>query len=75
MMDTPLPNEKGVLLETYGNEQFSRDVIESFPSLREELEENAGLLHVQMSTLARAVRSAISSGDTELPLQLCGFLD
>lgn len=74
-MDTPLPDDKGLLLEMYGNEQFSRDVIDNFAGLREELEENAGLLHVQMGTLSRAVRSALSSGDTDLPLRVCTFLD
>ena len=74
-MDTSLPDEKGILLETYGNEQFSRDVVQRFAELQEELRENADLLHVQMGTLARGVRSAVSSGDTELPLEICVFLD
>ena len=74
-MDTPLPDEKGMLLETYGNDEFSRDVIHRVAELRTELEENAGLLHVQMQTLSTAVRSAISSGSTELPLRICAFLD
>lgn len=74
-MDTPLPDDKGVLLQMYGNAEFSRDVVARFPGLREELEENAGLLHVQMGTLAGAVRSAVSFGDTEFPLQVCAFLD
>jgi len=74
-MDTPLPDDKGVLLEMYANEQFSRDVVETFPRLRDELEENAGLLHVQIATLATAVRSALTSGATEFPLRVCVFLD
>ena len=55
-MDKELPNKQGMLLDMYGNEEFSRDVIRQFPTLRAELKENAGLLHVQMSTLADAVR-------------------
>ena len=74
MMDTPLPDDNGVLLETYGNEQFSRDVLDAFVDLREELEENANLLHVQMGTLSGAVRSALRSADTEFPLRVCAFL-
>lgn len=74
-MDTPLPNRKGVLLETYGNAEFSRDAVARFPELQEELEEYAELLHVQMGTLKRAVRSAVSAGDIELALQICAFLN
>ncbi len=37
MMDTPLPDEKGIRLEMYGNEQFSRDAVDRFEESREEL--------------------------------------
>ena len=74
-MDTPLPDDSGVVLEMYGNEQFSRDVTDNFGDLRDELEENAGLLHVQMGTLAAAVRRALGSGDAAFPLRVCAFLD
>lgn len=74
-MDKELPNKQGMLLDMYGNEEFSRDVIRQFPALRAELKENAGLLHVQMSTLADAVRKALSTGDIKLPLEICRFLD
>jgi hypothetical protein len=67
-MDTPLPDGKGVLLEMYGNGEFSRDAVARFPGLREKLEEDADLLHVQMGTLAGAVRAAVHSGDPEFPL-------
>jgi hypothetical protein len=74
-MDTPPPDETGVLVSSYGNAEFSRDVIERFPTLRSELEFNAQLLHPQMGALAAAIRDAIASGDTRLPLQVCAFLD
>jgi hypothetical protein len=75
MKDIPLPDDQGVLLEMYDAGQFSRDVIASFPELRAELVQNAGLLHVQMGTLATAVRKGIASGDLVLALQVCVFLD
>jgi hypothetical protein len=74
-MDTPLPDGKGVLVETYGNAEFSRDVIQKFSSLQDALEQDAGLLHPQMFTLAVALRRALELGDTGLPMQICGFLD
>jgi hypothetical protein len=75
MKDTPLSGGQGVLLEMYDGEQFSRDAIASFPELRAELVQNAGLLHVQMGTLATAVRKGIASGDLVLASQVCVFLD
>jgi len=75
MKDIPLPDDQGVLLEMYDSEQFSSDAIASFPELRAELVQNAGLLHVQMGTLATAVRKGIASGDLVLALQVCVFLD
>ena len=72
-MDTPLADGKGFLVETYGNAQFSRDVIARFPSLRD-LELDAELLHPQMGTLAAAVREAVRAGDTHLPLEVCAFV-
>ena len=74
-MDTPLADGKGVLVDAYGNAQFSRDVIARFPSLRKDLEFDADLLYPQMGTLAVAVREAVLAGDTDLPLQVCTFLD
>ena len=73
-MDKELPDRKGVLVDTYGSAEFSRDVIRQFPSLQSDLEEDAGLLHVQMGTLGGSVRQAIASGDLALPLQVCRFL-
>ena len=74
-MNIPLADGKGVLVDAYGNAEFSRDVIARFPSLRSDLEFYAELLHPQMGTLAAAVREAILAGDTHLPLQICVFLD
>ena len=74
-MDTPLPDDKGVLVDTYGSEQFSRDAISAFPGLREDLIHSAGMLHVQVGTLAELVRRSLDSGDTELAHRVCAFLD
>jgi hypothetical protein len=73
-MGTRLADGKGIL-DSYGNAEFSRDVIDRFPALRDYLEFNADLLHPQMGTLAAALRRAVESGDTHLPLQICSFLD
>jgi len=59
---------------SYGNAEFSADAISRFPELRADLEEDANLLHVQMGTLAGAVRTSLAKGDTELPLAICTFL-
>jgi hypothetical protein len=72
-MNTPLADGKGVLVDTYGSAQFSRDAIARFPSLRD-LELDAELLHPQMGTLAAAMREAVLAGDTHLPLQICAFV-
>src|SRR5262245_12845222 len=64
-----------VLADVYGNAQFSADAVSRFPSLRSDLEEDAELLHVQMGTLAGAVRVALNRGETQLPLEICAFLD
>ena len=73
-MDKQLPDKQGILLDVYGNGELNRDVIRQFPTLREDLEENADLLHVQMGTLAHAVREAVTVGEVELPLKICRFL-
>ena len=72
-MDTPLADGKGVLVDAYGNAQFSRDVMARFPALRD-LELDAELLHPRMGKLATAVREAVLAGDTHLPLQICAFV-
>ncbi|MCS6289975.1 MAG: hypothetical protein H8K10_13515 [Nitrospira sp.] len=74
-MDMPLADQKGFLVDSYGNEQFSRDVIARFPTLRGDLERNADLLHPQMDTLAQALRQRVQSGDTHFPMRICSFLD
>ena len=61
--------------DSYGNAQFSADAISRFPSLKADLEEDAELLHVQMGTLAGAVRVALARGETKHPLEICAFLD
>ncbi len=68
-------NEAATIVPEYGNSQFSHDVIERFPELREGLEFDANLLHPQMGELAAAVRASIESGESDLPLKICAFLD
>jgi hypothetical protein len=74
-MDTALPDDNGVLVDTYGNERFSRDVIDAFPSLRQDLVSSAGVLHVQMALLGELVRRSLDSGDMKLAKRVCVFLD
>ena len=64
-----------VLADVYGNTQFSAEAIARFPVLSSDLQDDAGLLHVQMGTLAGAVRGALERGETQLPLDVCAFLD
>src|SRR5262245_38372119 len=73
-MGRRLADGKGIL-DSYGNAEFSRDVVARFPVLRDALECDADLLHPQMGTLAAALRRAVESGDTHLPLQICSFLE
>jgi hypothetical protein len=74
-MDKLLPDGEGVLLDSYGYEQFSRDVVLQFSALGAELEQFAAELHGQMGILAQAVRRALESGDAQFPLHVCSFLD
>jgi hypothetical protein len=64
-----------VIADSYGNVKFSADAISRFPSLKADLEEDAELLHVQMGTLAGAVRKALERNGTQHPLEICAFLD
>ena len=59
---------------TNGNAEFSADAISRFPELSADLEEDANLLHVQMGTLAGAVRTSLAKGDSKLSLAICAFL-
>jgi hypothetical protein len=60
--------------DEYGNAQFSADAIARFPKLSTDLEEDAELLHVQMGTLAGAIRDSLATGDAEFPIAICAFL-
>lgn len=50
---------------TVTQENFPQLVISSFPSLKEEIEDDDDLLHLQMATLLRFCQSAVESGDLE----------
>jgi hypothetical protein len=60
--------------DAYGNAEFSADAIARFPKLSGDLGEDAELLHVQMGTLAGAIRDSLAKGDAEFPLAICAFL-
>jgi hypothetical protein len=75
MGDTLRPDSQGILVDTYGSQQFSRDVIQGFPELLEELGRSTGLLHVQVATLAESVRRALDAGDLDSARRPCTFLD
>lgn len=67
-------NPNWVVVDVYGAAQFSADAISRFPTLGSDLREDAELLHVQMGTLAEAVRAALRLGDSQLPSEVCEFL-
>ena len=46
--------------------ELRRLLIKHFPEISEEVEEDAGLVHLQIGTLARLANSAIKSGEFEL---------
>src|SRR5262249_51330157 len=70
-----LAHRGGILLERYDGGPFSVDAITRFPTLREELEEDEGLLHLQMSTLARAVGRSVATGNVGLAKDIFAFVD
>jgi hypothetical protein len=74
----PLAKSKGVMMEEpeyFGPKSFSRESIEHFPELAAELQHDAELLSVQMSTLALSARTAIQRGDVAFLRRLFAFLD
>lgn len=73
-MATRLADGKGTI-DSYGNAEFSREVIDRFPILRNDLEFDVDLLHPQMGTLAALIRQSMELGDTHLPMQILAFLD
>jgi hypothetical protein len=75
LSDTALPNNDGLLVDSFGNAEFSRDVIAAFPELRADLTYHTELLHPQMGTLAAAVRESLRLDDIAFPLRVCAFLD
>jgi len=47
----------------YTNASTSEALLSEFPELRDELTDNAGLLHLQLAVLARHTQDAIAAGD------------
>jgi hypothetical protein len=76
MPKIPLPENQGFLFQpAYDAKAFSRDVIASFPELKEDLEDFADLLHIQVGTLADCMRSSLKSGDSILAMRILKFLE
>jgi hypothetical protein len=61
-----LPDGKGVLVENparLDEAKFVGLILGEFPQLKEEFEEEAGLLHLQTAAFSRFAQAAIGSGD------------
>ena len=61
-----LPEGKGVLVENpewLDEAEFVGLILKKFPQLKEEFEEEAGLLHLQMYAFSRFAQAAIEGGD------------
>ncbi len=56
-------------------ERFAQLVCESFPVLKDEIEEDAGLLHLQMATLRRFGEEAAQTGDLQAARRCVAFVD
>jgi hypothetical protein len=61
MGDTPLHENRGVLLGMYDSRAFSRDAIAAFPELMHDLEPSAGLLHAQRQPSAQFRQPAMEA--------------
>jgi hypothetical protein len=73
----PLADKKGVLVEEpeyFGAQSFSAEAAGRFPELISQLALEAGRVHVQMGTLASAVRAGVDSGDLALASRVFTFL-
>jgi hypothetical protein len=75
MPDIPLHDNQGYLLEMYDERSFSCDVIAAFPELRDDLEDFPNLLHVQIGTLAEAMRQSLKNGQFEYACRILAFLE
>ncbi|HEU4754509.1 MAG TPA: hypothetical protein VFU47_15480 [Armatimonadota bacterium] len=53
------------MAEAFSAEDFVRMALAEFPELREEFEEDSGLLHLQMAAFARLAQRAKGQGDWE----------
>ncbi|MBU1220731.1 hypothetical protein KKF34_01770 [Myxococcota bacterium] len=74
-MDIELPDKKGLLLESYGAEEFCKDGCSRFPELAEELYENEEFLHAQISILAQFVMSSLEEGKISRAQSVCSFIE
>lgn len=62
-------------VESYGAEAFGRDAAARFPAFAGEFEEDLGLLHSHMATLARIARQALTAGDRETIRRVSAFVE
>ena len=60
-----------------GREEFISELIQSFPELREEVEDEiiSGLLHLEMASFARCTQDAIERGEFDRLIQYYKFAD
>lgn len=68
-----LADSEGVRLALYGARELCREASDRFPELREDLAEEADLLHLQIATLARAVEADLEHGG-QRALAVCELL-
>lgn len=54
--------------------ELTKLIAQHFPILREEIEENDGLVHIQMGSLECLANTSIKSGDLEILKQIYEFV-
>ncbi|MEY2536845.1 MAG: hypothetical protein QOG67_585 [Verrucomicrobiota bacterium] len=59
----------------YTATQFIEQLVAEFPELRHDIEDETGLLHLQMAAFARSTQAAIDTGDTETLKRHFAFAD
>lgn len=69
-----LAGGKGKLIHLFSNRQFRGAVLERFPELRSEVDDDDGI-HVLMSILQRTIMEVIESGDLDQANAVLAFVD
>ena len=63
------------MTQLFGGDDFRQLALEAFPELREEFEDFAGLLHVQMGAFARRTQQAKGAADWESYAHCIALID